>query len=183
MTRFAISGHPVYGRGMKTRPIALLALSTALFATPASADWLFARWGQTPEQAKAGNEAGAGFVPLTKFAFVTADPASTPDSRILATAEAEPADTSQPMRVRLGFDRDNRLNRVLLDLAFPEQCPELRQQFLAMFGQPAPRDRGEMPGLLRWRNIGSNDLELRVVGRPDSPTACSFTYYPSGSLP
>jgi FtsP/CotA-like multicopper oxidase with cupredoxin domain len=70
----------------KTCRIVLLALAAAaVTATPASAHWLFARWGMTPEQAKAGNEAAEGFVPLTKFAFVTEDPASTPDSRILAT--------------------------------------------------------------------------------------------------
>ena len=169
---------------MKLRPIALVVLAVAATAaSPASADWLFARWGLTPEQVKAGNEAAEGVVPMTRFAFVTEDPASTPDSRILAVAEAEPADTSQPMRARFGFDRDNRLNRVLLDLTFPEQCPEIHQQFLAIYGEPAPRDRAEAPAVLRWRDQGGNDLELRVVGGLASPTGCSFDYRPAGSLP
>ena len=169
---------------MKMRAMILLvAAAAAATATPASAHWLFARWGMTPEQAKAGNEAAQGFVPLTKFAFVTEDPASTPDSRILATAEAEPSDTSQPMRVRFGFDRENRLNRILLDLTFPEQCAEIRRQFLAMLGQPAPRDRGEMPAMLRWRRVGANDLEIRYSGTLESPTTCSVTWYPAGALP
>lgn len=169
---------------MKTRPIVLLASAiAALVATPASAHWLFARWGMTPEQAKSANEAGEGFVPLTKFAFVTEDPASTPDSRILATAEAEPDDTSQPMRVRFGFDRDNRLNRILLDLTYPEQCAEIREQFRDMIGEPAPRDRGEMPALLRWRRVGVNDLEIRYAGDLQSPSSCSVLWVPAGTLP
>jgi hypothetical protein len=169
---------------MKMRPIFLLAISmAALAATPASAHWLFARWGMTPEQARAANEAGEGFVPLTKFAFVTEDPASTPDSRILATAEAEPEDTSQPMRVRFGFDSERRLNRILLDLTYVEQCAEIREQFLALAGQPAARDRADMPAVLRWRRLGANDLEIRYAGNLQSPASCSVLWVPAGSLP
>lgn len=161
----------------------MLALATAGAATPASAEWLGTRWGQTPEQAKAGNEAGEGFVPLTHFAFVTDDPASTPDSRILLLAEAEPEDTSQPMHVRFGFDAQNRLNRLLLDVVIVAQCTEIHRQFLALLGQPAPRDRAAMPNVLRWRSQGPNDIEVRIDGTVAAPRGCSVTYRPAGAMP
>lgn len=170
---------------MNKRPIALFALSTAfLCATPAAAEWMFARWGMTPEQLKAANDAGEGFVPFRRFAFVTEDPASTPDSRILAVAEAGPDETNQPLRARFGFDPSNRLNRVLVEPSFPEQCAEFHDQFLGIYGQPAPADRGAMPDILRWRRLaGRVDIELRIVGGPAAPRGCSIDYRTAGALP
>lgn len=169
---------------MNKRPIAMFALTAALLsATPASAEWMFARWGMTPEQLKAANDAGDGFVPFSRFAFVTEDPASTPDSRILAVAEAGPDETSQPLRARFGFDSSNRLNRVLVEPTVPEQCAEIHGQFLGLYGQPAPRDRGEMPDVLRWRRLRTVDIELRIVGGLAAPRGCSIDYRTAGALP
>lgn len=169
---------------MNKRAIALFAFAATLTATPAAAEWMFARWGMTPEQLKAANDAGEGFVPLSRFAFVTEDPASTADSRILAVAEAGPDETNQPLRARFGFDSSNRLNRVLVEPAIAEQCVELHGQFLGIYGQPAARNRGEMPDVLRWRRlVGRVDIELRIVGGLAAPRGCSIDYRTAGALP
>ncbi len=168
---------------MKKRVAAALALAMVLAAAPASANWLFARWGMTPDQLKAGNDAREGFVPLTQWVNVADDPASTPESRILVRAQAEPDDTSQPMHIRFGFDRDTRLNRVRLEPMNAEQCSGIHQQFQALLGQPAPRDRALMPQLLRWRERGENDVEIRIDGELASPRGCTIEFRPARSLP
>ena len=113
------------------------------------------QWGMTPEQVAAGQE---------EVALEADRGASTADSRILAVADY--TYVSEPFIARFGFDRDNRLNRISLEMTQLDRCPAMLNAMREIYGQPHSETQ-DGDYVAKWGNLGGNDLSLTAIGGVD----------------
>ena len=156
--------------------IAVIALCT-LTASPAFADWGFARWGASPTQVVA---ASGGQVRLSTSGI---DDDTVEAFPIGAMAPAW-LQGGLPFRVIFYFDIDKDALR-MVKLTPPRGealCGRLRLWLIGRYGDPQSTTTRPVLSIDQWfATPEGNDMKLSQVGTGDS-ALCSLVYVPANSL-
>jgi len=148
------------------RPFPILAAVALLPASPALADWTYARWGMSPAQVVAASNGQARLAPPSKNT-----------NTVYGTTGAE-ADYSQPpfdFAVTFGF-RYDKLTQVTLHVKDGKDCTPLANDLIRKFGPPVIKSfYTDVTGLFWPDTATANDIRVLRTS-----SACSIIYIQHG---
>ncbi len=153
----------------------LLGLAGIMIASPAHADWQYAKWGATPDAVIAASGGKAQPIPVGER--------SKYDNGLEGLVSGTHTAGSRTFAVKFVF-RENRLVNVHLALKYttPSECYALETDLTGLYGNPLSKSNGSGDDMLsrKWADRQNNN-QIAFFFATFSSDACFIDYSPINS--